>query len=317
MFICKPCFTEQTGRDDDFRFGFGASRGPCEVCKKTEICADIRSSELSRMDKRFVVAPGVYEVDGLKVAVTEGVALGLQQIAATAEVEIIEGPQAGERILVRCASTPENEPKRLEQVLSRLDANGVARPVVYTDDRKEYTVDRDHTSYDFAGHEEATRSPIFLLQKCQIGGINSENLQPSDTYHDGERLIVSAEMFEKDEIIEAAKEGELIKNDDDDMPFPLGLAVSDKQMVENDWVFTHWETVGVFRTRKEAEDWGHGQRHNLGSKGRDWRVYCIPCEGQLADIIKRIDRDELVTFIQTDAFKAALKAWREQEAQKL
>jgi len=51
MFICKVCLT----RDYEwpkFEDWFQRSAGPCEICHKNEVCADVRSSVLALKDVR-------------------------------------------------------------------------------------------------------------------------------------------------------------------------------------------------------------------------------------------------------------------------
>jgi len=38
----------------------------------------------------------------------------------------------------------------------------------------------------------------------------------------------------------------------------------------------------VFLTRKEADDYGEQNAHNY----KKWSVFCIPCEGNLAQLLK-------------------------------
>lgn len=49
---------------------------------------------------------------------------------------------------------------------------------------------------------------------------------------------------------------------------------------------SNWRTVGVWLDRDEAEQWGGSQRHNYGEKHIGWRVYGIPSEGKLAEMLR-------------------------------
>lgn len=50
---------------------------------------------------------------------------------------------------------------------------------------------------------------------------------------------------------------------------------------ESDWFFEWWDTVSVFLTRPEAEEWARRRAY----RWEKWRVYCIPCDGDLAQIL--------------------------------
>ena len=104
-------------------------------------------------------------------------------------------------------------------------------------------------------HREATRDPIFLLQ----------------TGH----FVLTDTRFEWD---------------DDRGPY---------QDVFNDYGWLdeesllnmgageiQWDTERVFLTREEGEEYALQRAYDYGEKGRNWRVYCVPCEGELADILK-------------------------------
>lgn len=59
---------------------------------------------------------------------------------------------------------------------------------------------------------------------------------------------------------------------------------------------SHWQTIGVWLDRDEAEAWGRSQQHNHGHQctplletreDRLWRVYGVPAEGQLARLLQQ------------------------------
>lgn len=45
MFICRDCTPVKRQYDDYFNI-YLTSHGPCEVCHKTRVCADIKSAQL-------------------------------------------------------------------------------------------------------------------------------------------------------------------------------------------------------------------------------------------------------------------------------
>ena len=118
------------------------------------------------------------------------------------------------------------------------------------------------TRREMAG-EEATKDPIYLLQRkfCNLveeppgyEAIDCENwnLVDRDACHDPDKEL--PEEASHEEIVEL---------------FP-------------DCVVVSWDTESVWYSRDEAEDWGksHAYRFTYG-----WRVFCVPCEGQLAKIL--------------------------------
>jgi hypothetical protein len=50
------------------------------------------------------------------------------------------------------------------------------------------------------------------------------------------------------------------------------------------YVQDEWGTERVFLTRKEAEDFGRAHHYNYWA---GWRVYCVPCEGELAELLTK------------------------------
>lgn len=49
----------------------------------------------------------------------------------------------------------------------------------------------------------------------------------------------------------------------------------------------HWRQRGVFLSRSEATAWATRNAHNLGAH---WRVYTVPCHGELAELLMRAYR---------------------------
>jgi hypothetical protein len=210
------------------------------------------------------------------------------------------------------------DPPRLPkgtQVDNAQDANGICRARLATGFGS--AVDADKTSRDWQGHTESTRDPIFMVQKRKIVGLDFVNaLNTEDYYHDGDTLWFTAERFDKEEILEAAKDDRvLLKKDDDDLPFDMGISISEADQIERDWALVVWDVVTVMRTRQEAEAYAVSQAHNIGKLGESCRVYCLPCAGELATILKHVDRRSVAEFVETDEFKRSLALW--EDAQRL
>lgn len=103
-------------------------------------------------------------------------------------------------------------------------------------------------------YEEATRSPIFLLQRRKVIVI--------DFHHAKYRYCDTCEGFHRRDI--ACEVAQLL-SDDDLIKYEIAIPV--------------WETCGVYLTREEGED---AIRHL-----RNRRIYCVPAEGKLESILKK------------------------------
>lgn len=60
---------------------------------------------------------------------------------------------------------------------------------------------------------------------------------------------------------------------------PIGTALDRKKTKD---------VVSVFLTREEAEAYGKSQEHNLGKQGDGWIVWCCPCDGELAALLRAV-----------------------------
>jgi hypothetical protein len=86
---------------------------------------------------------------------------------------------------------------------------------------------------------------------------------------------------------------------DEDDPSSGFLMMSDEfyaaaNDVQNDngWplIYEEWRTVSVFLTRDEATAFAEATKHRYDK----WRVYCIPCDGELAKILREYEPAEPV-----------------------
>lgn len=50
-----------------------------------------------------------------------------------------------------------------------------------------------------------------------------------------------------------------------------------------------WQTETVFLTREEGEAWAKRREYRWG----EWQIYCIPCEGALAALLRGLDEPEM------------------------
>ena len=58
--------------------------------------------------------------------------------------------------------------------------------------------------------------------------------------------------------------------------------ISCEDGVEMGYATVHWDVVGVFLTRADAEQWGNGRAYRYPN---GWRVYCISAEGDLTTVL--------------------------------
>lgn len=58
-------------------------------------------------------------------------------------------------------------------------------------------------------------------------------------------------------------------------------------IVENNYGSYEWtvDDYAVWFTRKEAEDYGHARSYNYGEINKDWRVYGVTSNGELATLV--------------------------------
>ena len=131
------------------------------------------------------------------------------------------------------------------------------------------------TRRDMAG-EEATRDPIFLLQR------KFPNLVEEPP---GYRSVDCDywELADRDKLRWACS------GLDDEALADFPEEASHKEIMElfPDLVVVMWETESVWYSREEAEDWGksHDYRFTYG-----WRVYCVPCDGKLAAMLMEAEK---------------------------
>lgn len=113
---------------------------------------------------------------------------------------------------------------------------------------------------------EATRDPVFLLQGKRLiwtgmpdgWSTDGESWWPDDGSEEGIGECEAYRRFKDD------------THGDYDIPYAI----------------VEWDTVSVALSRAEGEAFFKRQEYNyvLG-----WRVYCIPCDGKLAEFLKTHD----------------------------
>ncbi len=117
---------------------------------------------------------------------------------------------------------------------------------------------------DKIAKEEMTRDPIFLLQLGRF--------IPSDRFE----WDADKELF-----FDASEDCWF----DDDALIDMGAGQLE------------WITQSVWLSREEAEDYGNRKSYDFGEKGKDWRVWCVPADGRLADFLKGVT-DETLYAVQ-------------------
>jgi hypothetical protein len=62
---------------------------------------------------------------------------------------------------------------------------------------------------------------------------------------------------------------------------------AESELNDHSWPFVYieWKTESVFLTREEAEAFGKAREYRWDK----WKVYCVPCDGELAAILKNYE----------------------------
>jgi hypothetical protein len=137
------------------------------------------------------------------------------------------------------------------------------------------------TSVNPRGLPEATRDPIFLLQSKQRVWTD---LPAGWSCLDG--TLISDGTIDNVRLQAVWPEARL---DEDGL---LSMSLSDVQeRLDGRYCTVHWQTERVFFTREEGEAWAEARAYNYPN---GWRVYCVCCEGRLAEILKAADEAQEV-----------------------
>jgi len=131
-------------------------------------------------------------------------------------------------------------------------------------------------------NQECTRDPIFLLQVA-----NRQWTQiPDGMGYDGDSMWIETE----DEVEDWIRP---FLDKDGGVDFTDGFwREVEKREGDHGWplVYVEWRTETVFLTRDEAEAWAKRREYRWPK----WRVYCIPCDGELAKILNAHEPAALV-----------------------
>ncbi len=122
-------------------------------------------------------------------------------------------------------------------------------------------------------HREATCNPIFLFRSK----ILTLQLMPDGLATDSDSIWVDELRDVPRDVLRMVE-----KHQDELSPNHLiGLVGGD----DVPYVTEQWKIERVFLSRKEATDWAAARHYNYPD---GWDVYCIPCEGQLAALLKEV-----------------------------
>jgi hypothetical protein len=122
-------------------------------------------------------------------------------------------------------------------------------------------------------NQECTRDPIFLLQ---VGNRQWTQI-PDGMGYDGDSMWIETE----DEVEDWIRP---FLDKDGGVDFTDGFwREVEKREGDHGWplVYIEWRTETVFLTREEAEAWAKRREYRWPM----WKVYCIPCDGELAKIL--------------------------------
>jgi hypothetical protein len=142
-------------------------------------------------------------------------------------------------------------------------------------------------------NRECTQSPIFLLQTGEVVTNCETNLFEHVKYIDEDEWVeLNPEdgrdgpdklYEEKPDCPEDIEEWENCGKD----PEKNYILNINEYILEMSYGDIKWTTHsgGVWFTREEAEEEATRRSYNYGRKGRNWRVYCVPAHGVLAEIL--------------------------------
>lgn len=129
--------------------------------------------------------------------------------------------------------------------------------------------------------KEATRDPIFLLQIKRLA------IPEASFEHD---LYVESDYFDEGGVfLTPDSHTDYLEADFSEEPseeFWRNCKTLDKDgLVEQGLAVYYWDADSVWMTREEAEREAEGRSYHYGVKGKDWRVYCMCAEGELAQLL--------------------------------
>lgn len=115
---------------------------------------------------------------------------------------------------------------------------------------------------DEIAREEITRDPIFLLQSGRIVVTDTKTVD----------WCPGCELYFRSGFIDSHNCGRSLEG-----------ALSPSDLVCHGYAEMVWHTQGVFLTREEGEVCGEQKSHHYPD---GWRVYCVPAEGELVELLK-------------------------------
>ena len=126
-------------------------------------------------------------------------------------------------------------------------------------------------------NRDCTRDPIYVLQI----GVRQWTQHPDGMGYDGESM-----WTEDEDLVENWIKPFL--DEDGTIDFTSEFwEIAENQPNDNEWpyVYIEWRTESVFLTRDEAESFAQKREYRWDK----WRVYCVPCEGELASILNQYE----------------------------
>lgn len=124
--------------------------------------------------------------------------------------------------------------------------------------------------------KEATKYPIFLLQSGQVIVLSV----PRGYCHDGEGFRPSP--ADDTEVCGPPRCEADPDTLDDDWEYLTNQELLD---MGSETAIRVWNTELVFADRDEAEEYARGRTYNYPD---GWRVYCVPCKGNLATALDTV-----------------------------
>jgi hypothetical protein len=138
--------------------------------------------------------------------------------------------------------------------------------------------------------EECTRDPIFLFQlkRTELAQIafHTEYYVEDERFGDTSGAFLTEEQKEKyDDIKERLEDldEESKEYEDASEEFENLETMTDEELVDYGLAVSYWDTQPeVFLSREEGERYAESRPYRYGEKWKNWKIYCMCAEGELA-----------------------------------
>lgn len=138
---------------------------------------------------------------------------------------------------------------------------------------------------------ESTRDPIFLFltKQITIPQVAFDSMHYIEDHRIAEEGAGGAFLTddERERYEDMRNDAVMMDSEDPNYPdFKEINVMTDKELVEYGLAVEYWNPMGkVFYTREEGEDYAKARPYKYGEQGKDWKIYCVCAEGELASVL--------------------------------